>query len=96
VKEGNKKLACPISLISIVVFAKLNLQSDLGAYHLCFWQASHFALHTPSFFPCSGIWCAHFLVQHFLFLASGTSIFGVPKLSKSGYSILESKPCFLV
>jgi hypothetical protein len=50
----------------------------------------------PPSFLIQGFGCAHFLVQQFLFLASGTSIFGAPKLSNSGYSILESKPCFLI
>jgi hypothetical protein len=59
VKEGNQKLVRPISLISIVVFGKPNLQPDLGAYHLCFWQAADFPLHAPSF-PCSGIWMCPF------------------------------------
>jgi hypothetical protein len=66
-----------------------------GAYHLCFWQAAHSPLHAPSFFPCSGIWVRSFPCRT-LFLASNTSIFGVLKLSNSGYLILESKPCFLV
>jgi hypothetical protein len=66
VKEGNQKLARPISLISIVVLGKPNQQLDLGAYHHCFWQAGHYPLHTSSYFPCSWIWVRPFPCKAFL------------------------------
>jgi hypothetical protein len=50
VKEGNQKLAHPISLISIVVFGKPNLQSDLGTCHLCFGKQPTFPYTPPPSF----------------------------------------------